>query len=332
MRQYLTQRLAHTLVLLVLISVFSFFVIQLPPGDFLSHYAAQLAEMGDDVSLRELEGLRRQYGLDQPIYVQYLKWIGGLLRGSMGYSLDHQRPVAELIAERLGLTAIVSFLTIVFAYLIAIPIGVYSATNQYSVGDYTFTVVGFIGLATPNFLLALILMYILARYFGFAVGGLFSPDFAVAPWSMAKVFDMIKHLPLPIIVVATSSASGLIRVMRGVLLDELNKQYVVTARAKGLRERRLIFKYPVRVSLNPIVSTVGYVLPNIVSGTIVTAIVLSLPTTGPLLFNALLAQDMYLAGTIVMLLSVLTVIGTFISDLLLVFLDPRIRFQKRKGD
>lgn len=332
MRQYLTQRLFYTLLLLVLISLFSFFVIQLPPGDFLSHYAAQLADLGDEVSERELEGLRRQYGLDQPIYVQYLKWIWGLLRGSMGYSLEHQRPVAELIVERLGLTAVVSLLTVVVAYMIAIPIGVYSATHQYSAGDYTFTVVGFIGLATPNFLLALILMFILARYFGFAVGGLFSPDFAVAPWSLAKVFDMLKHLPLPMIVVGTSSASGLIRVMRGGLLDELNRQYVVTVRAKGLGERRLLFKYPVRVSLNPIVSTVGWVLPDIVSGTIVTAIVLSLPTTGPLLFRALISQDMYLAGSIVMLLSFLTVIGTFISDLLLVFLDPRIRFQKKEGD
>ena len=250
----------------------------------------------------------------------------------MGYSLEHQRPVAELIVERLGLTAVVSLLTVVVAYMIAIPIGVYSATHQYSAGDYTFTVVGFIGLATPNFLLALILMFILARYFGFAVGGLFSPDFAVAPWSLAKVFDMLKHLPLPMIVVGTSSASGLIRVMRGGLLDELNRQYVVTVRAKGLGERRLLFKYPVRVSLNPIVSTVGWVLPDIVSGTIVTAIVLSLPTTGPLLFRALISQDMYLAGSIVMLLSFLTVIGTFISDLLLVFLDPRIRFQKKEGD
>jgi len=332
MRKYLLRRLIYTLILLLIVSVFSFIVIQLPPGDFLSHYVAELEELGDQVSQRELEGLRRQFGLDQPIYIQYLKWMWGFLQGNMGYSLDQLRPVSELIAERLGLTVFVSLFTIVFAYAVAIPIGVYSATHQYSGGDYVVTVLGFIGLATPNFLLALILMFFLARYFGFAVGGLFTPDFAMAPWSLAKVVDLLKHLPLPMIVVGTASTAGLIRVMRGGLLDELNKQYVITARARGLGKRRLLFKYPVRVALNPIVSTVGWVLPSIVSGTTITAIVLSLPTVGPLLFDALVSQDMYLAGSIVMLLSFLTVVGTFVSDILLAWLDPRIRFQKRMGD
>jgi len=329
MLYYVLRRLLYMAVIMVVISVIAFVIIQLPPGDYLTSYIMQLKATGTDVSESEIATLKKQYGLDLPVYQQYFKWIWGMLHGDFGKSFQYgQRPVSELIAERLPLTVIINIFATVFVYIVAIPIGIYSATHQYSVGDYTFTVVGFMGLAIPNFLFALILMLFFYKYFGLSIGGLFSPQYKMAPWSLSRFVDMLKHLPVPVIVEGTAGTAGLIRVMRGCLLDELKKQYVITARAKGVEERTLLFKYPVRVAINPIISTIGWLLPAIVSGGAIVEIVLSLPTIGPLLLRALLTQDMYLAGSIIMILSFLTVVGTFISDILLVWIDPRIRYEK----
>ena len=326
MPSYLLRRLFYMIILLFMLSIVSFIVIQLPPGDYLTSYIARLQEMDAEVSRAEIESLRVAYGLDLPMYQQYFKWLGGVLRGNFGFSFQWNQPVGNLIGERLALTVVVSLVTLVFTYLVAIPIGIYSATHQYSVGDYTFTFVGFIGLATPNFLLALVLMFVFYKGFGMNVGGLFSVEFMRANWSLAKVWDLIKHLPIPIIVIGTAGTAGLIRVMRGCLLDELQKQYVTTARTKGVDERTLLYKYPVRIAINPIISTIGWVFPAIISGSTITAMVLDLPTVGPLLFGSLLSQDMYLSATILLLLSSLTVIGMFVSDILLAAVDPRIRY------
>lgn len=263
------------------------------------------------------------------MYQQYFKWMGRMFKGDFRRSFEWNKPVSELLAERLPLTMIISLLSLAFVYIVAIPIGIYSATHQYSIADYTFTVIGYAGLATPNFLLALILMFLFYRYLGLSVGGLFSPQYLLAPWSWAKFMDMIHHLWIPIIVIGTAGTAGLIRIMRACLLDELRKQYVITARAKRVKERKLLFKYPVMVAINPIISRIGWLLPTIISGESITAIVLSLPTTGPLLLGALMTQDMFLAASTIMLLSFLTVIGTLISDILLVLVDPRIRYGKK---
>lgn len=329
MLSYLIRRLFYMVILLWAISVVSFIVIQLPPGDYITSYIVQQASSGGVAPKEEvIAALRKQYGLDQPVYFQYFRWMRRLLRGDFGVSFQWQRPISELIGERLPLTIMLSLFTLFFSYSVAIPIGVYSATHQYSAGDYVFTTVGFAGMATPNFLLALILMIFFYKYFGLSVGGLFSLEYATSTWSLAKFVDLIKHLPVPIIVIGTAGTAGLIRVMRGCLLDELRKQYVITARAKGVSERKLLFKYPIRVAINPIISTIGWTLPSIVSGATITAIVLALPTIGPLLYKALLSQDTYLTGSLIMLLGFLTVIGTFISDILLVWLDPRIRYER----
>ena len=317
------------IVILLLVSVVAFIIIQLPPGDYLSTLIQNLEASGVTLDEEIIRSLARQYGLDLPIYAQYGKWMWNMLHGDFGRSFRYNKPVSVLLAERLPMTVTISILTLLFVYIVSIPIGIYSATHQYSAGDYAFTVVGFAGLATPNFLLALILMLLFNKYFGLSPGGLFSLEYQLAPWSIGKIWDMAKHLPIPIIVIGTAGTAGLIRVMRGVLLDELQKQYVVTARAKGVAEGKLLFKYPVRVSLNPIVSTIGYTLPLIVSGQTITAVVLSLPTVGPLLLGALINQDTYLAGSTVMLLSFLVILGTFISDLLLAAIDPRIRFERK---
>ena len=316
-------------IILLVVSVVAFIVIQLPPGDYLTSYISRLASTGAKVSEAEIASLRKQYGLDLPIYLQYFKWVWKMFHGDFGRSFAWNRPVSDLIAERLPLTVMLSLFALIFTYIVAIPIGIYSATHQYSPGDYTFTIIGFVGLATPNFLLALVLMFFFYKYFGLSVGGLFSREYATAAWSLDKFVDMLKHLPIPVIVIGTAGAAGLIRVMRACLLDELQRQYVITARAKGVKERTLLFKYPVRVAINPIISTIGWTLPAIVSGETITAIVLSLPTTGPLLFQALLNQDVYLTGSTVMFLSFLVVIGTLISDVLLVWIDPRIRYEKK---
>ncbi len=328
MLSYILRRLIYMVISLWAISIVSFIIIQLPPGDYLTYYVQRLRQIGQTPDEQEIATLEKKFGLDQPIYRQYFRWIGGVLQGDFGRSFLMQKSVSELIGERLALTVVIALLTLVFTYIVAIPIGIYSATHQYSIGDYTFTTLGFVGLATPNFLLALLLMVFFFKYFGISVGGLFSSEYMRASWSMGKFVDMLRHLPIPIIVVGTAGTAGLIRVMRGCLLDELKKQYVITARAKGVEERTLLFKYPVRVAINPIISTVGWILPGIISGGTITAIVLSLPTTGPLLLEALLIQDMYLAGSFIMILAALTVIGTLISDILLVWIDPRIRLER----
>ena len=329
MLNYILRRIVYMIVVLLVLSVVSFVIIQLPPGDFLSEFIENMRAQGTVVSEEQILSLKNYYGLDQPLYLQYLKWLGNLLQGDLGQSFQWNQPVTELIKERLALTVTISLISLVLTYLIAIPIGIYSATHQYSVGDYAFTVLGFMGLATPNFLLALILMFLLYKYAGWSVGGLFSPEFAVAPWSLAKVVDLLKHLPIPLVVIGTAGTAWTIRVMRGCLLDELKKQYVITARSKGLTERSLLMKYPIRIAINPVISTIGGLLPTIISGATLTSIVISLPTIGPLLLRALRAQDMFLAGSMLMLLSALGIIGNLISDLLLVAIDPRIRFENQ---
>jgi len=329
MLSYIIRRFIYMIFLLLTVSVVSFLIIQLPPGDWLTTYIAQLQASGTQVDQAIIDSLKKQYGLDLPLSQQYFKWIWDMFHGNFGFSFTWNKPVSTLLAERLPLTITISLFTTIFIYTVAIPIGIYSAIHQYSLADYSLTVVGYIGLAIPNFLLALILMLMFYQYFGVNIGGLFSPQYLDAPWSIAKFIDMLKHLPVPIIVAGTAGTAGLIRVMRGCLLDELQKQYVITARAKGLAERTLLFKYPVRVAVNPIISTIGWVLPSLVSGQTITEIVLGLPTVGPLLVQSLMRQDMYLAGDIVMILGFLTVIGTFISDLLLVWIDPRIRYEKK---
>ena len=328
MLQFVLRRFVLMIPLLFVISIVTFVLIQLPPGDYLTSYIAALGETGETVDEAQAAALRARYALDEPVTVQYIKWFGGLFRGEFGMSFEWNRPVRELIGERILLTTIISIVTLLFTWALAIPIGIYSAVKQYSLPDYMFTFVGFIGLATPNFLLALICMYVGYSVFGVSAGGLFSPAFQNASWSLARFVDLMSHLWIPVIVIGTSGTAGMIRVMRANLLDELRKQYVMTARAKGLAYWRLLLKYPVRVALNPLVSTVGWVLPAIVSGSTITSVVLGLPTTGPLLLRALLNQDMYLAGSMVMMLSFLTLIGTLLSDLLLLWLDPRIRYDQ----
>lgn len=309
------------------ISVMSFVIIQLPPGDFVDAYIARLSATGSSVSMEEAQSMRNLYGLDQPYYVQYAKWVGRVIVGDFGESMEWQRPVADVLGDRLWITVVVSFAALLLTWALALPIGIYSAVRQYSIGDYAFTFIGFIGLAVPNFLLALIMLYAAFRWFGLNVGGLFSAEYELAPWSWAKVGNLMWHLPLPALILALAGTAQLIRIMRANLLDELRKPYVVTARAKGLSEMRVIVKYPVRAALNPFASALAYLFPYLVSGSIIVSLVLSLPTVGPVLLRALIAQDMYLAGTIVLLLGVLTVVGTFISDLILMWIDPRIRHQ-----
>ena len=329
MIRYLVRRVGYMLVTLLGISIIAFIVIQAPPGDYLDIYIQQLRERGIETDREELAGLENRYGLNQPVLVQYFKWMGNLITLDLGQSFATRQKVTDMLAERVPLTALITLLTVLFTFAMAIPIGIYSATHQYSLTDYSVTAIGFIGLATPNFLLALILMFLFSHWFGVTIGGLFSPEMVTQPFSLAKLLDLIIHLPIPLVVVGTAGTGVLIRIMRTTMLDELRKQYVITARAKGVGERTLLFKYPVRIAINPMVSTIGWLLPEIISGETVTAIVLSLPTTGPLLFTALLQQDMYLAGSIIVVLAVLTVIGTLISDLLLVLVDPRIRMERR---
>lgn len=330
MLTYTIRRFLLALLTIWAISVLAFAIIQLPPGDYVTAYIAQLASSGVDVTPEFAENLRQQYGLDSPIWVQYLKWMEQISRGNFGRSLEWRAPVLDMIGDRLWLTMAVSVSAVLFTWGLALPIGIYSAVRQYSIADYIFTFIGFIGLAVPSFLLALILLYLGFRYFDANIGGLFSPEYQLADWSLGKVWDLIKHLPLPAIILGMAGTAQLIRIMRANLLDELRKPYVITARAKGMSEFRLILKYPVRAALNPFVSTLGYLFPFIISGSIIVALVLSLPTIGPLLLRSLVAQDMFLAGTIVLFLGIMTVFGTFISDILLMWVDPRIRFERRE--
>ena len=328
MLAYIVQRILLIIPMLIAISILSFAVIQLPPGDFLTSYVAQLRQEGDEVDEAELESLRQRYGLGQPAYVQYFKWIYGVLvKGDWGQSFEWQKPVSELIWERLGLTMALSMGALLVGWFIAIPVGVYSATHQYSWLDYLMTTFSFVGLGTPGFLLALIILFMAQSLLGVNVGGLFSDEYVLEPWSWPKVVDMLSHIWVPMLIVAVNGTAGNIRITRANLLDELNKPYVETARAKGVKESSLIWKYPVRVALNPFFSTVGWSLASLVSGTTLVAMVLSLQTTGPLLLRSLTSQDMYLAGSFLFLLSTLTVIGTLLSDVLLAIVDPRIRLQ-----
>jgi peptide/nickel transport system permease protein len=310
---------------LLAISILTFVIIQLPPGNYLDTLISELRSAGETADLQKMEFLRKQYGLDQPVWMQYWIWLRGLFHGDLGYSFEYDRPVTAIIGERLALTFVVSFGAILFTWLVAFPIGVYSATHQYSWGDHGLTFLGFLGLATPNFLLALVLMFVSFTWFGVSVGGLFSPDLQEAPWGWAKIVDLLEHLWIPVVVIGTAGTAGMIRRLRANLLDELKKQYVVTARAKGLPPGRLLVKYPLRIALNPFISDIGNLLPEVVSGSVIVSIVLSLPTTGPMLLRALRTQDMYLAGSFLMLLASLTVLGVFLSDLALAALDPRIR-------
>jgi len=328
MLQFIVRRTLMMIPTLFAISVVTFIIIQLPPGDFFTTYISNMAAMGESVDQTVVEKIKADYGFDQPIYIQYVKWITKIvIQGDFGRSFQRGKPVADLIGERMWLTIALSLFALVITWIIAFPIGIYSAVRQYSIGDYIFTFFGFIGLAIPSFLLALVLMYVAFKYFNQSVGGLFSPEFSDAPWNLAKVGDLIKHLWIPTIIIALEGTAGLIRVMRANLLDELHKPYYTTAKAKGLSEFHALMEYPVRVALNPWVSSIGWILPGLVSGATIISVVLNLPTTGPMQLEALLNQDMYLAGAFVLLLSTLTVVGTLVSDIALAYLDPRIRYQ-----
>ncbi len=327
MARYLVQRLLIMIPTLLAISAIVFVIIQLPPGDYLESYIAELQSQGENVDPQKIMFLRQQYGFDRPLYEQYFVWITGLVQGDLGYSFEYSLPVSEVVGDRMFLTLVISFTTIFFAWIVSFPIGIYSATHQYSWGDYGLTFLGFIGLATPNFLLALVLLYIANVYFGTSVGGLMDPQYIDQPWTWGKVRSVLEHLWIPVVVIGTSGTAEMIRRLRATLLDELQKQYVVTARAKGLPESRVIVKYPLRVALNFFVSDIGGLLPSVVSGAAIVSVVLSLPTTGQMLLQALRSQDMYLAGSFLFFLAFLTVVGILISDIALAMLDPRIRLQ-----
>lgn len=327
MLNYLLRRTMYMMFTIWVVSMIAFAVIQLPPGDYVTTMVSQLLGSGAREIPPEFEAqLRAQYGLDQPMYIQYLKWMRNILtRGEFGYSFIYKRDASDLILERLPLTFVLSFSTFLFVWIVSLPIGIFSAVRKYSIGDYVATFVGFIGLATPDFLLALIFLFLSYKYFGQAMVGLFSQQFMDAPWSWARFVDMLKHLWIPVIIIGTAGTAGLIRTMRANLLDELNKPYVETARSKGVSETRLLLKYPVRHAMNPFVATIGWALPGLISGEALVSIVLNLPTSGPVLLNALITQDMYVAAGFILMLCTLTVIGTFVSDMLLAVLDPRIR-------
>jgi len=327
MFNYLMKRMFWAIPTLIVVSLISFIIIQLPPGDYVTAYAAELRNSGEHLTQAEEDAIRTRLGLNDPILVQYVRWISDIiLRGDFGQSFHWNAPVSDLIWDRLALTLMISTLSLVFTWIIAIPVGVYSATRQYSIADYVFTVFGFLGKGIPDFLLALVLMWMGFAWLNMDVGGLVSPEFQGEPFSWAKLMNILEHLWIPVVVLATGGAAGLIRVMRANMLDELGKPYVETAYAQGLSERQVVWGYPVRVALNPFISTVGWALPALFSGDVITAVVLNLPTTGPLLLQALKMQDMYLAGSFILILSVFTVIGTLISDILLAWSDPRIRY------
>lgn len=325
---YITRRSFFMIINIFLISIIAFVVIQLPPGDFLTGKIEQLRAQYGDAVQTQIQSLRIRYGLDLPMQQQYFKWMKGIiLHGDFGQSFAENRSVTDVIAERLPMTILITLFSLIFTWIVAIPIGVFSAIKKYSVFDYIFTFFAFIGRSIPNFLLALILMFFLYEYFGLSVGGLFSPVYQTAPWSLAKFIDLLKHMILPVLVIGVGGTAGMVRTLRSMMLDELGKQYVQTARAKGLQERIVIWKHIFRIAIVPIISTIGWLLPTLVSGAMITSIVLNLPTTGAVMYNALLNQDMYVAGSFVLLLSTLTIIGTLISDILLAAVDPRIRYE-----
>ena len=325
MLRYIVHRLLVMIPTLLAISIIVFTIIQLPPGDYLESYIAELQSEGQTVDQSKIEFLRQNYGFDKPMIEQYATWLLGMTRGDFGFSFEYRLPVSEVVGDRLWLTFLVSYTTMVFTWLVAFPIGLYSATHQYSWGDYGLTFLGFIGLATPNFLLALVLLYFANVLFGTSIGGLMDARFIDQPWSYDKIISVLEHLWIPIIVIGTAGTAGTIRRLRANLLDELEKQYVTTGRAKGLPPLKLLLKYPFRMALNFFFADIGALLPAIVSGEAVVAVVLSLPTTGPMMLDSLRSQDMYLAGSFLMFLATLTVVGVLLSDLALAALDPRIR-------
>jgi peptide/nickel transport system permease protein len=325
MFRYFVQRLLVMIPTLIVISIAIFVIIQAPPGDWIETYIAQLESQGEAVDPAKIEFLRKTYGLDLPFYMQYLKWAGGLVQGDLGFSFEHSLPVNEVVGDRLWLTVVVSLASIVFVWVISFPIAVYSAVRQYSIGDYLFTFLGYIGLATPSFLLALILLYLAKEYFDISIGGLMDPQYMNASWSWDKFQSILSHLWIPVLVIGLPGTAGMIRRLRANLLDELNKQYVTTGRAKGLPPGRLLVKYPLRISLNPFIADIGSLLPELISGSVIVSVVMALPLTGPMLLDSLRSQDMYLAGSFLMFMAFLTVIGVFISDIMLALLDPRIR-------
>lgn len=328
MLQYVIKRLLLLPLLLFFFSIFAFAVIQAPPGDFVTSYIAELATSGSSMDQAQMDALRDLYGLDEPVYIQYLKWMRRILKGDLGVSLDWQRPITELIGQRLLLTVMLGLFTFGFTWAVAIPIGILSATRQYSFFDYFFTIVNYFGVATPTFMTALVLMWLAFKHFGVSVTGLFSAEYIDAPWTWARVVDMLKHMWLPMVILGLDGTARLARVMRANLLDELNKPYVEMARAKGMSEWRLVLKYPVRLAMNPLISTIGWYLPLIFSGSVIVATVMNLPTIGPMLLRALITQDMFLAGSIILIYCFLAIIGTLISDILLAWLDPRIRMEE----
>jgi len=327
MTRYILQRLALLPLLMVIYSFVIFAIIQAPPGDFLTAYVATLSSSGSSISADQIAALRHQYGLDQPFAVQYALWMNNLFHGDFGLSLEYQRPNADLIGEQIGLTIALALFSFVLTWLIAVPAGIYSATHPRSLGDHVLTVINYVGVAVPNFMLALVLMWIAFAYFDISITGLYSPEFVDAPWSFARVWDLLGHIWLPALVLGIAGTARLSRIMRANLLDELNKPYVVTARAKGMKEWRLVLRYPVRLAFNPLVSTIGWYLPALFSGSLIVATVMNLPNIGPLLLRALINQDMYLAGGILLIYSFLTIVGTLLSDVLLALIDPRIRVE-----
>jgi peptide/nickel transport system permease protein len=328
MTRYILQRLALLPLLMVIYSFVIFAIMQAPPGDFLTSYVATLASSGSSLSAEQIAAMRAQYGLDQPFFVQYLLWLQHLVHGDLGLSLEYQRPNAELIGDVLGLTLALALFSFVLTWALAIPAGIYSATHPRSIGDHVLTIINYVGVATPNFMLALVLMWVAFAYFDISITGLFSPDYVEKPWSVGKFVDLLEHIWLPALVLGIAGTARLSRIMRANLLDELNKPYVVTARAKGMKEWRLVLRYPVRLAFNPLVSTIGWYLPLLFSGSLIVATVMNLPNIGPLLLRALVNQDMYLAGGILLIYSFLTIVGTLLSDVALALVDPRIRVER----
>ena len=328
MLRFIVQRLLILPILLILFSMIVFWLVDAPPGDYLTSYISNLAAGGSSIRGEQVDALRKQYGLDEPVYIRYVYWVARLLQGDYGYSREYLRPNADLICYRLVLTILLALFAFIITWIVAVPAGIYSATHQNSLVDYIFSLLNYVGVATPNFTLALILMWIAFAYFGIGITGLFSPDFEQAPWSIARFIDLLKHIWVPAIVLGVAGTARLSRVMRANLIDELNKPYVVTARAKGMSEWALVLKYPVRLAFNPLISTIGWYLPQLFSGSLIVATVMNLPNIGPLLLRALIQQDMYLAGSVLMIYCMLTIVGTLISDILLALLDPRIRMEE----
>ena len=327
MSSYIIRRLLIMVPTVALIAVLTFVVVELPPGDYASRVAEAMEQRGENVDMEYIQAIRELYRLDDPTFVRFFRWLGGFMTGDLGYSIEYRMPVRNVFAQRFPITILLSIASMLFTWAVAFPIGLYSAVRQYSFGDYFWSVVGFIGLSVPNFLLALVLMFYSAKYFGGAIGGLFSKEFEDAAWSIPKVLDLMKNLAIPVIVIGTASTAGLIRILRANLLDELKRPYVELARAKGLTERRLIVKYPLRIAINPFLSGAGSILPGLISGAVITEIVLDLPAMGPVFLRAIRAEDMQLVASYMLILAILTVIGTLISDLLLAVADPRIRYE-----